>query len=210
MPTLTVVEDFDVLKQHGASLHLRGKLPTDKHFTLERREEALDHRIVERRARTTQALPSPCRLQHGHERPTEIRRPAIRVMNQAPARTPPTDTGIEGALYQTIRCCRAVGVPYDATTVEIDHGGQKQPAFLRPDLLDVSAPDPVRCRDDFGSEPALEQVGERSRRGLSALASPVPRGQAPRRPAWCIRRATRPRPTRTPRARSSAWMRGAP
>ncbi len=114
---------------------------------------------------------------------------------------------VEGVEHQAGAQMVGHGPADDAPAEDVEHHSKIEEAGRGRDVGNVGDPQMVGRRR---LEVAIDQVGRGSGIGLS-LGGAGPRAPAkPAKPAPRISLATRLRPTATPSAASSAWMRGAP
>src|SRR5690606_21407470 len=155
MAPLAVVEHLDIVEQRRARLGACGEGSAGAQLPPQRREEALDHGVVERAPGAPQAPHGASRRERRQQRPADVGPPPVGLVAEPTARALPPDGRGQGPRDERRPRGRATGVAHDPTAVQVDDGGEIEPSLSRPYLLDVGAPYPARC---LGGEPTAHEV----------------------------------------------------
>lgn len=171
MPSAWIVKPLDVVEHIGPRLVSRPVDLARRALGFERREEALHRGVVPDIARTRQAAHDPV---FGHQPLALIARilaAAIGVMQQfTRLATPPQ--GHRQSVRDEIGCHGRPHRPADdPAREEIEHDGDVEPAFRRPDIREVGSPTAVRTAGRARSLPTLRPVARRHRPAAGAVSA---------------------------------------
>ena len=206
MTPLSVVPPVDEVEHRRAGVEWRRERDAVEELALERGEEALAERVVvavaDRPHRRTDArLPAP-----RPEGQRGVLTTLIRMMNHRPG-LPLLDGHVQGCQHEGRAQMPLHRPPDDTATPDVEHHGQVEKTAAREDVGDIGHPELIRARRREGPS---DQVGAGRASTARVVVTTNLRRLTPRKWAARIRRATRLRLTRRPRATSSGWIRGAP
>src|SRR5215831_12538527 len=151
MSSLAVVPDLDELKEVVPRLHSRIEGMVVEQLLRERREEALDDRIVPTVTNTTHAWGEACLSQERLIRPTRVLDAAIRVM-EAAAGTPMEQRYSKRGGGEFLIQPRTQGPSHHPARCQIE------PALAGRDVGDVRGPRLIRTRMPLHRELAIKHI----------------------------------------------------
>jgi hypothetical protein len=118
-----IVERIDVVADRGGGRRPE-RLLALRQFGLQRREEALEHRVVPRIAGAAHAAHHAFLGQYGAVLVTGVLRPTVRVMPQPRMARPPGQRLTKRGEHERARQLVAHRIADDATGIEIEEHGQ--------------------------------------------------------------------------------------
>src|SRR4051794_39280752 len=144
MQSPSIIEALDPVHDVGAGL-VAGSICLSMHtFDLECLEEALHRSVVPDIALAAHRLLHPVLRQAMAVCVTRILHPTIRMRDQTRS-WPTTEVRHRQRIaYQLRRHARRHRPANQATTAQVEHGGEVEPAFRGGDVADVSGPDAIR------------------------------------------------------------------
>jgi len=140
---MRVVPALDELKHRGLRLCFGAKPETLKQLALQRREEALAHRVVIAIPDRAHRRPHPSGFAARSKSHRGVLRPLIGVMNDL-LRASHCERHVQGTEHQLAQQMRAHGPAHYLATEHIEHHGQVQEAFPgrewseRPGVVELS------------------------------------------------------------------------
>ncbi len=178
MDPRSLVPDLDPLEDRQPRLLVRAEATAVHQLLLQRRPEALHHRVVVAVAGPAHALRHAVILEEVAALPAGVLHAPVGVVHQPARRVPACDRHAQRVeRHQGVQ--RVGHAPADdAAAPGVHHAGEVQEALVRRDVGNVAQPLPVRAG---GGEVATEQV----RRGTVDMAAlrrrraPLPRGFRP-------------------------------